>query len=297
MQANPENKSPESHASCVPSPNAAQLHLFTTEYGPHLLAVNGSRIYQVEEESRDALEEAMNTPDPRALDTVLEELGLDAPSYINDDPPDHFPVRALSLAIAQQCNLGCTYCYAQGGDFGSTAKTMTTEVAYAAVERLLEDVSPNERVQLSFLGGEPLVNRPALQAATRFAVERATAKQVKIGFSLTTNGTLLTPEDATFFEQYGFAVTVSLDGVGQIHDVLRPFKGGRGSYKHIIQRVRPLLDVQRHMQVSARVTVTPQNLELRHTLDTLVGLGFHSVGFSPMLSSRQCTMELWSLIP
>src|SRR6202049_3171664 len=39
------------------------------------------------------------------------------------------------------------------------------------------------------------------------------------------------------------------------------------------------------MQVSARVTVTPGNLNLRETLDELIRLGFHSVGFSPMLSS------------
>ena len=39
------------------------------------------------------------------------------------------------------------------------------------------------------------------------------------------------------------------------------------------------------MQVSARVTVTTSNLDIKHTLDELIGLGFHSVGFSPMLSS------------
>ena len=39
------------------------------------------------------------------------------------------------------------------------------------------------------------------------------------------------------------------------------------------------------MQVSARVTVTPDNLDLRDTLDHFIKLGFHSVGFSPMLSA------------
>jgi uncharacterized protein len=39
------------------------------------------------------------------------------------------------------------------------------------------------------------------------------------------------------------------------------------------------------MQVSARVTVTPANLQLRRTLDQFVAAGFHSVGFSPMLSA------------
>jgi len=37
--------------------------------------------------------------------------------------------------------------------------------------------------------------------------------------------------------------------------------------------------------VSARVTVTPDNLDLRRTLDDCLSLGFHSVGFSPMLSA------------
>lgn len=39
------------------------------------------------------------------------------------------------------------------------------------------------------------------------------------------------------------------------------------------------------MQVSARVTVTPSNLDLRSALDGFVERGFHSVGFSPMLSA------------
>jgi hypothetical protein len=39
------------------------------------------------------------------------------------------------------------------------------------------------------------------------------------------------------------------------------------------------------MQVSARVTVTPGNLKLRQTLDQFLDAGFHSVGFSPMLSA------------
>ena len=56
---------------------------------------------------------------------------------------------------------------------------------------------------------------------------------------MTTNGTLLEESDADFFEQHEFAVTISLDGVGKIHDRLRPFKDGRGSYDRIISREDP----------------------------------------------------------
>ena len=140
-------------------------------------------------------------------------------------------------------------------------------------------------MNIAFLGGEPLANRPALQEVTRYANEKALEEGKTIQFSITTNGTLLTPADAIFFEQYGFAVTISMDGIGKVHDKLRPFRNGHGSYDRIIANLKPLLAMQHRMQVSARVTVTPSNLELKQTLDELIGLGFHSVGFSPMLSS------------
>lgn len=77
-----------------------------------------------------------------------------------------------------------------------------------------------------------------------------------------------------------------------VHDLLRPTKNGRGSYERILTRVVPLLEQQRRMQVSARVTVTPLNLDLRETLDLFVDLGFFSVGFSPLLRSSSGTHEL-----
>ena len=199
----------------------------------------------------------------------------------SDDPP----LRALSLAVAERCNLGCTYCYAEGGSFGGPPREMPWEVAEASVQRLFAQANPGERVNLAFLGGEPLVNRSLIRRATELAARIAGERNIPIGFSITTNGTLLTPEDGDFFERYGFAVTMSLDGVGEVHDRLRPAKGGRGSYDRVIANVRPLLAQQRRMQVSARVTVTPANLDLRATLDHFIGLGFHSVGFSPMLSA------------
>ena len=222
--------------------------------------------------------------DSAGLDALLRSLGVDRQRRIGDAAPD-IPLRSISLAIAQKCNLGCSYCYAEGGSFGRTESTMSLDVAKRAVDRLIRDCSTGERVNIAFLGGEPLTNREVLIAATEFAAALAAAKKVQASFSITTNGTLLTVGDGAFFERHGFAVTVSLDGIGEIHDQLRPFKGGRGSFDRIIDRVQPLLLRQDRMQIAARVTVTPQNLRLFETLDRLIQLGFHSVGFSPMLAS------------
>ena len=232
--------------------------------------------------------------DAAALEHLLKTLGVDAPDYVDDTPPSRPPVRALSLAVAQKCNLGCTYCYAEGGSFGGPAASMQLDVALASLELLFGDVAAGERVNLAFLGGEPLLNRPVIRAATRRAREIADERGVRVTFSITTNGTQLTEDDGEFFEQHGFAVTVSLDGAGAVHDRQRPFRSGRGSYDRVIERVVPLLERQRRMQVSARVTVTPHNLDLRQTLDAFVALGFHSVGFSPLLRSPTGAGELGS---
>jgi uncharacterized protein len=264
-----------------------EFHPFETEFGSHLLIVNGSRVYSISEELAVALSTAQS-----GAPGILDAYGLAAAPYINDEALRDPPLRAVSLAIAQACNLGCVYCYAQQGGFGGESKVMSRDSALSAIDLLLSEASSGDRVQVTYLGGEPLVNRGLLQESAEYAIGMAERRGVDVRFSITTNGTLLTPEDGDFFEQHGFAVTISLDGTGQTHDRLRPFKDGRGSYERIITRVQPLLKQQRRMQVSARVTVTPENVDLCGTLDALIAIGFHSVGFSPMLSSPSGAGEM-----
>jgi len=269
------------------------FYLFHTTDGPQLLIVNGSRLFKISDDFADALTMATKQSQDTTHD-LLKEHGLEIQNDLGDEPVTDPPLRALSLTVAGHCNLGCVYCYAEGGSFGGSSRQMPWETAEASVHQLFAQASCGERLNLAFLGGEPLINRAVIRRATELAARMGRERGVKVGFSITTNGTVLTPEDGEFFERYGFAVTVSIDGVGEIHDRLRPTKGGRGSYHRVIANVRPLLARQRRMQVSARVTVTPANLDLRETLDHFIKLGFHSVGFSPMLSAptRRGEMQL-----
>lgn len=265
------------------APRSPDAHLLDSGEGRHLFVVDGSRLFDADASLFSAVDAAMGVG---STDRLLERMGLlGRPPAINDEALVSPPVHALSLAIAQKCNLGCTYCYAQQGEFGGPATNMSQEAADAAVDLLLDKAEAGARLNLAFLGGEPLVNRKILQATTRRAARLAAQRGLDLTFSITTNGTLVKKEDGDFFEEYGFAVTASLDGPQAMHDLLRPYRGGRGSYDKILRNLAPLLTIQKRMQVSARVTVTPSNLDLLETLNTFVQLGFHSVGFSPMLSS------------
>lgn len=271
--------------STAARPRSTQIHLLPDGAAPQLLVVDGSRLYDVPQETAAHFAAAQAQEGEAGIAALLAEYGLDAVPAVDDRPPRDPPPHALSLAVAQQCNLGCSYCYARQGDFGGPAKVMTLDTAQRAVDWLLEHTTPGGRANLAFLGGEPLTNRAVLRAAGEYAASQAEQRGIRLSFSITSNGTLLTADDAEFFEAYGFAVTISLDGTREAHDRLRPFKNGSGSYQRIVERLAPLLQRQRRMQVSARVTVTPDNLELPETLDTFIDMGFHSVGFSPLLSA------------
>jgi len=276
------------------APRVPQVHLIKTTEGGNLFVADGSRLFAAGTELYRRFEAAVVADDELELASLLDKVGLGGTPLIDDAPLANPAIHALSLAIAQKCNLGCTYCYAQQGEFGGSGKNMPLEEAMRAVELLVNGAADGAKLNLAFLGGEPLVNRAVLQAATRHAAQLAERRGNPITFSITTNGTLLTPADAEFFEAHAFAVTISLDGPREAHNLLRPFKSGSGSFDAILQRVRPLLALQHSMQVSARVTVTPANLELRRALDEFIELGFHSVGFSPMLSSPSGNGEMQS---
>lgn len=273
------------HAADESKPLTPLLHFIRGVKGTHLFVPNGSRLIPISPVIEERLRRLVENKDERNIQDELIALGLDIPPLISDEPLKDPPTYALSLAIAQKCNMGCAYCYADQGDFGGPTKSMPIETALKSIDLLLRERKAGDRVQLTFLGGEPLINRQNIRTAAKYAQQKAEEKAVNIGFSITTNGTLLTEDDAAFFENFGFAVTISLDGNKEEHNQLRPMKNGTGSYERIIEKIQPLLRRQRKMQVSARVTVTPRNMNLARTLDDLIAMGFHSVGFSPLLNS------------
>ena len=85
------------------------------------------------------------------------------------------------------------------------------------------------------------MNFPLLERVVEYANQQAAALGRSIDFSLTTNATLLTPAIIEFLSDNRIGVTVSMDGPPELHDALRVFANGRGSYDIIAPKVRELL--------------------------------------------------------
>ncbi|HTW65949.1 MAG TPA: quinohemoprotein amine dehydrogenase maturation protein [Bryobacteraceae bacterium] len=205
-------------------------------------------------------------------------------------PPANFPLQSLVMNLTNQCNLSCQYCYEFGEDKVATPegkpKFMDFETAKASVDFLLDQSSGRRGIHITFFGGETLMNFPLLKQVVDYATTQAASHGREIDFSLTTNATLLTPAIIRFLSENRIGVTVSMDGPPELHDKLRVFANGRGSYDIIAPKVRALLENHRTRPIAARVTLTAGVTEVvriyRHLKQDL---GFHEVGFAPVTTA------------
>lgn len=274
--------------STDPATGSSEFHLIESAFGPQLFVADGSRLYGIDSGVARVFRDALR--DEAAAESLLGEIikPPDARAIRSAviDPP---PLRSLSLNVAQTCNMTCSYCYADEGRFGGRSRMTTKEVAFQAIDRLLQESNSDEPVVVGFMGGEPLLNRSLVHSATYYAVKAACGRPVR--FSLTTNGTLISDEDARLFHEFPFTVQISIDGTREANDQARPMRGGGSSYDRILYSLQLFQKYGRPGQLSARVTVTPLTRNLPTTLQHLLDLGFDDVGFAPVLVSPNPQLE------
>ena len=206
------------------------------------------------------------------------------------DPVEDFPLQSLVMNLTNQCNLSCQYCYEFGEDKVATPdgkpKFMSEEVAKASVDHLIASSKGRRAVHITFFGGETLMNFPLLKWVVNYATEQARLAGQFIDFSLTTNGTLLSPEVIDFLVENSIGVTVSMDGPKEMHDALRVYANGKGSYDVLAPKVKALIAKHSTRPIAARVTLTQQVTSVKDIFHHLKHeMGFAEVGFAPVTAS------------
>lgn len=138
----------------------------------------------------------------------------------------------LTLCLTHDCTLRCRYCYA-GRKY---AHAMSQDTAHRGMELGLDEAARiGCGLDVSFFGGEPLLEWNLLQFCHEYLSRRAEEVNIPVRYGITTNGTLLTQDKLEWMAERDFLIGLSLDGSPAMHDTNRRFADGRGSHAAVMQ--------------------------------------------------------------
>lgn len=217
--------------------------LFVTNiYGSHLLAelFENLRFPQTIEQAARHL----GKTDDHAIkyiETLLEHKFL---RYIGNREESHLvsnlqqqaqcsDPRFLYLVPTSVCNLRCKYCHIIDTWAAYGNHHMSLETAEAGINKFLEHSSiargatSSCQREIMFYGGEPLLSPDVVKHAISYIRKVDNACRI----TMFTNATNITPDMAAFLAENDVFVIVSMDGPAEVHNQMRCYIDGKGSFE------------------------------------------------------------------
>ena len=203
-------------------------------------------------------------------------------------------VKALCLHIAHDCNLACRYCFAEEGEYHGRRAIMSYEVGRQALDFLIESSGSRRNLEVDFFGGEPLMNWDVVKRLVEYGRSREEECGKKFRFTLTTNGVLLSDDIMDFCNKEMANVVLSVDGRKQVHDRMRPFRGGQGSYDKIMPKFKKFAQSRRQTgkQYYVRGTFTRYNLDFAADVLDLADQGFDQISVEPVVAPPEADYSI-----
>ncbi|MGQ9558355.1 MAG: radical SAM protein [Desulfurispora sp.] len=153
----------------------------------------------------------------------------------------HGPVVVWNMT--RSCNLHCRHCYSS-----SEARQYSGEMSTREGRQFIEQLAACRVPVLLLSGGEPLT-RPDFFDLVQYA------RQLGIRVTVSTNGTLITPDVARQLQKAGVGyVGISLDGLAGVNDT---FRGRPGAFQMALEGIRNCLAVGQ--RVGLRFTINRHN--------------------------------------
>ncbi|EKN65351.1 Radical SAM domain-containing protein [Neobacillus bataviensis LMG 21833] len=165
------------------------------------------------------------------------------------------------------CNLDCHYCFYTEKEALFTGNSRFRMTDEALEEFIRQYITTQNAPDIPFVwqGGEPTLM--GLDFYKRvIELQKKYGKGKQISNSLQTNGTLLNEEWCQFLAKNNFLVGLSLDGPEYIHDRYRVDRGGKPTFKKVVNALRLLKKYKVAFNVLACVTKDSSNypLEIYH---------------------------------
>lgn len=161
-----------------------------------------------------------------------------SPEYKNttntSDNLDDGILKKVVINISNSCNLSCSYCYADGGNYGMDNRVMDFDTADNIIQEIVSK-GIKQINRLILFGGEPFLN---IELFVYF-IEKLSKFLNILKVETVTNGTVLNHRVKHMLNKFHPFLTISLDGPEFVHDRLR----GKGSHRKTLRFIKYLKSI------------------------------------------------------
>ena len=152
-----------------------------------------------------------------------------------------------------QCNFACTYCYQE------SYENPTREQQRAVMDSFFDYLDKNFAAKpfyLTLFGGEPLLPDKTTRENISYFLDEADKRNIAL--AIVTNGYSLDIYLERLKKSNIREIQITLDGVGEVHDIRRPLRGGKGTFEKVSRNISKCLESG--ISVNLRAVIDKQNI-------------------------------------
>ncbi|MDL2237935.1 thioether cross-link-forming SCIFF peptide maturase [Christensenellaceae bacterium OttesenSCG-928-K19] len=230
------------------------------------------------------------------VEEVLQEIEeLEQQGLLYSDPAENLSelkfntpvIKALCLLVAQDCNLRCSYCFAETGEYHKNRALMSFDIAKKSLDFLVKHSGNRKNLEVDFFGGEPLINFDVVKKTVEYGRELEKKHDKIFRFTLTTNAYQVTDEMAEFLNREMKNVVISIDGRKEVHDKMRRDAGNHDTYDRVVKNAHKIVDGRGDKEYYIRGTFTHENLDFGGDVVAIADEGFDQISLEPVVTAKE----------
>lgn len=180
-------------------------------------------------------------------------------------------IYSLMILTTYACNFSCWYCVQKHRNI-ILKKGIIDKIKKHISNYLLEN--DIKTFQISWFGGEPLLNFDAIREIGSFARDFCNQHKIDYSCGITTNGSLITNDMAIEMRDLGFKdYQITIDGIRENHNKTRYNASIKDSFSKILENIILLTNVMPDAEITVRFNYTHKNLDeiIVEQVDSILG--------------------------
>jgi uncharacterized protein len=218
---------------------------------------------------------SMTWDEVKSAYTIVDKISKS--SSVNE-PELKNTINSIHLDLSNQCNLACKYCFKDKKRYELKDWSIVTR----SLDFLVYDCGKNaSEYEIGYCyTSEPLLDFPNLKKLIVHVTRLSKTINKKISVFFNTNGTILSEEIIRYFNRISRQFNISIDGSQSVHDEVRRFANGKGTFSVIQANIQKLKELNYTLLGSS--VLTAQYPYPAQVLNFLLDLGFDDVLMKPV---------------